>query len=139
MHFQFSLILYALLSAVSAIRVTYNGLYADALLSLNQVTCSDGPHGLVSRGYATLGSLPSIPYVGAASLIAVWDDVNCGTCWSLTYNGVTINVLLIDHTDIGFSIATEAMQTLTGGRAVQLIWVDAEYAQVDPSNCGLGS
>jgi hypothetical protein len=55
----------------------------------------------------------------------------------LTYNGNTINVLAMDHAAEGFNIAQAAMDTLTGGQATQLGRIDASYAQVDASVCGL--
>ena len=62
---------------------------------------------------------------------------SCGTCYSLTYNGTTINILAIDHADEGFNIAQEALDELTGGNAVALGRVDVEAAEVDGSACGL--
>ena len=59
------------------------------------------------------------------------------TCWSLSYNGNTINVLATDHAAEGFNIAQEAMDLSTGGQAVVLGKVDAQYVQVDGSVCGL--
>lgn len=50
---------------------------------------------------------------------------------------MTINVLAIDHAAEGFNIAQAALDTLTGGQAVALGRIDASYAQVDPSVCGL--
>ncbi|KAG0645884.1 rot1 [Hyphodiscus hymeniophilus] len=126
-----------LLSAASAITVSYDAGYSDASRSLDAVACSDGSNGLLTKGYSTQGSLPPFPHIGGASVIAGYDDANCGTCWALTYNGVTINVLAIDHADAGFNIATEALDTLTGGQAVQLGRIEADYRQVDVGACGL--
>jgi hypothetical protein len=137
MLFSTASILTTLLSAASAITVSYDAGYSDASRSLTAVACSDGTNGLLTKGYSTQGSLPSFPNIGGASVIAGYNDANCGTCWALTYNGVTINVLAIDHAGAGFNIATEAMNTLTGGQAVQLGRVDASYEQVDGSACGL--
>ena len=46
-------------------------------------------------------------------------------------------MLAIDHAGTGFNIATEVMNTLTGGQAVQLGRVEADYQKVDVSACGL--
>ncbi len=66
--------------------------------------------------------------------LCIWQ---CGSCWQLTYQGTSINVLAIDHTDVGFNIAQTAMNTLTNGQAQFLGRIDATAVQVDRSNCGL--
>jgi Cerato-platanin len=129
--------LLTLFSVVSAITVSYDNGYDDGTRSLSVVSCSDGANGLLTKGYTTQSSLPSFPRIGGASVIAGWNSASCGTCWSLTYNGVSINVLAIDHAAEGFNIAQEAMDQLTGGQAVALGRVDAQYVQVDASVCGL--
>lgn len=45
----------------------------------------------------------------------------------------------MDHAAQGFNIAQEALDQLTGGQAVQLGRIDADYVQVDASVCGLPS
>jgi hypothetical protein len=129
--------LIAFISAVAAITISYDTGYDDSSRSLSVVSCSDGANGLLTRGYTTQGSLPGFPKIGGASVIAGWNSDSCGTCWSLTYNGNTINVIAIDHATEGFNIAQAAMDELTGGQAVFLGRVDASYAQVDASVCGL--
>ena len=66
-----------------------------------------------------------------------WNSPQCGTCWQLTYNNTSINVLAIDHVAAGFNIAEAALNSLTNGQAVQLGRVDADAVQVDVSLCGL--
>ena len=61
--------------------------------------------------------------------------VQCGSCYALTYQGKTINILAIDHTDNGFNIAEAALNDLTGGHAVEFGRVNAQYVQVDLKNC----
>lgn len=68
---------------------------------------------------------------------AGWNSPNCGTCWQLSYQGVTINVLAIDYAAAGFNIALEAMNKLTNGNAVQLGKVQVNAQQVTSSVCGL--
>ncbi len=134
---QFSALFLSLISTAAAITVSYDAGYDDSSRSLTAVSCSDGTHGLLTKGYTTQGSLPSFPRIGGASVIAGWNSDSCGTCWALTYNGVTINVLAIDHAAEGFNIAQAAMDQLTNGQSVQLGRVDASYAPVDASACGL--
>jgi hypothetical protein len=55
----------------------------------------------------------------------------------LTYDGKTINVLAIDHANQGFNIAQAALDELTGGQAVALGRIDAQWAEVPKSACGM--
>jgi hypothetical protein len=82
-------------------------------------------------------SLPKFPYIGGAQAIAGWNSASCGTCWALTYNGKTINVLAIDHTDSGFNIGINAMNALTNNQAQFLGRINATTKQVASSVCGL--
>ncbi|KUJ18534.1 Cerato-platanin [Mollisia scopiformis] len=132
-----SILLPIILPLVSAITVSYDTGYDDASRSLSTVACSDGSNGLLTKGYTTQSSLPSFPNIGGASVIAGWNSASCGTCWSLTYNGNTINILAIDSAVEGFNIGETAMNSLTGGQAVALGRVDAGYVEVDASSCGL--
>ncbi|EKM60109.1 uncharacterized protein PHACADRAFT_250998 [Phanerochaete carnosa HHB-10118-sp] len=125
-------------STTTTVTVSYDQTYDNAGGSLDTVACSDGPNGLLTKGYGPdFGNLPGFPNIGGAAAIAGWDDANCGTCWQLTYNGVSINVLAIDHAQSGFNIALGAMNTLTDGNAVFLGRINAQAQQVDGSACGL--
>jgi hypothetical protein len=138
MHFTTFLATAAMLPVVlSTSQISYDPVYDTASESLSQVACSDGSHGLITRGYTTFGSLPHFPYIGGASAIPGWNSPQCGTCWSITYNGTTIHVLAIDHADSGFNIGENAMNFLTHGNAVEFGLVQATTAQVAASVCGL--
>ena len=117
--------------------VSYDESYDSGSTSLANVACSDGTNGLLTKGFTTFSSLPHFPNIGGAAAIAGWNSASCGTCWQLTYNGKSINVLAIDHADEGFNIALEAMNTLTGGQAQQLGRINASVKQVSASSCGL--
>ena len=121
----------------TTVTVSYDNSYDDSRASLDTVACSDGPNGLITKGYTTIGSLPDFPYVGGAAAIAGWNSASCGTCWELAYDGNTINVLAIDHAEDGFNIAEEAMNKLTDNQAQFLGRVNATATQVDASQCGL--
>ncbi|KAL7933327.1 cerato-platanin [Trichoderma chlorosporum] len=125
-------------AAVSADTVSYDTGYDDGSRSMDDVSCSDGPNGLVTRyGWQTQGAIPRFPYIGGAAAIAGWNSASCGTCWQLQYSGHSIYVLAIDHSGSGFNIALDAMNALTGGQAVDLGRVDATATQVAVSNCGI--
>jgi hypothetical protein len=75
-----------LLSSVSAqFTATYDTGYDNPKQSLSTVACSDGPNGLMTRGYSTFGSLPNYPNVAGAPAVTGWNSPGCGTCWVVTY------------------------------------------------------
>ncbi|KAI1791500.1 immunomodulatory protein [Ganoderma leucocontextum] len=86
--------------------VSYDESYDSKSASLAPVAPSDNPHGLLTKGYSTFSSLPHFPNIGGTAAIAGWNPAQCGTCWQLTYNGRSINVLAIDHADWGFKAST---------------------------------
>ncbi|KAH8100287.1 Cerato-platanin [Cristinia sonorae] len=122
-----------------ATTVSFDNTYDNGPESLNNVACSDGSNGLIIKGFSTFNSLPSFPNIAGASVVASWNDAHCGTCWELTYAGTgrSINVLVVDHTDEGFNLSQEAMDTLTNNQAQALGRIDADVKQVDASACGL--
>ena len=87
--------------------------------------------------FPTFGSLPNFPFIGGAAAVAGFNSPECGSCWELTYNGTSINVLAIDHADSGFNIALGAFNVLTDGNGVSVGRINAQAQQVDPSQCGL--
>ena len=135
----FALSLLAALAATPALGVTlsYDESYDNASASLSTVACSDGTNGLLTKGFTTFSSLPHFPNIGGAAAIAGWNSASCGTCWQLTYNGKSINVLAIDHSGADtFNIAKSALNTLTDGQAEFLGHVTATVRQVANSGCG---
>ncbi|KAL0942996.1 cerato-platanin [Colletotrichum truncatum] len=133
--------LVTILSAVAsaaAVSVSFDTGYDDGARSLDVVSCSDGANGLKTKyGWQNQGQVARFPYIGGADAVAGWNSPNCGTCWQLTYNGKSINVLAIDHAGSGFNIALGAMNDLTNGQANQLGRVEAQATQVALSACGL--
>ncbi|KAM0437887.1 hypothetical protein ACHAPT_002252 [Fusarium lateritium] len=127
-----------LLTAASAVTVSYDTGYDQSSRSLTTVACSDGENGLITKyGWQTQGNIPKFPYIGGAQAIPGWNSASCGTCWKLTYKSNSINVLAIDHADAGFNLALKAMDALTNNQAVQLGRIDATATQVAISNCGI--
>ena len=124
-----------------SVSVSYDPKYDVSSSSLTTVACSDGPNGLISKGYSTFGSLPNFPLIGGAPTVPGWNSPNCGACYQLHYtaSGVdeTINVLAIDAAPGGFNIGLEAMNRLTDNQAVQLGRITATYTQVANSLCGM--
>ncbi|KAF5386946.1 hypothetical protein D9615_002020 [Tricholomella constricta] len=123
--------------------LSYDRVYSVAGASLDTVACSDGSHGLKTRGFTTFGSLPTFPFIGGAEAIEGWNSVNCGTCYQLTYTNATsgskksINILAIDSTKPGFNVALPAMEVLVGSQAADIGTAVVEAKQINASFCGL--
>ena len=129
--------LVASFSAVLATRVGYDTVYDNPNGSLSTVACSDGSNGMLTKGYTTFGSLPSFPNIGAAQAIAGRNSPACGSCWQISYGEKSIYFIAIDHTNNGFVVSSEAMNTLTNGQAQDLGVISANTTQVSESSCGL--
>ncbi|KAJ4355765.1 uncharacterized protein N0V89_003785 [Didymosphaeria variabile] len=124
-------------SVTSAITVSYDTGYDDTSRSMTAVSCSDGANGLITKyGWQTQANIKT-PYYGGYQGVAGWNSPQCGTCYSLTYNGKTIYALAVDHTAAGFNLNKKGLDALTNNQATQLGRVDAQYSQVALSNCGL--
>lgn len=121
----------------SAVRLGWDDTYDNADQSLDVVACSDGSNGLETKGYTTLGSLPSFPFIGAAEAVTTWNDKDCGNCYQLTYNDKSVYMLAIDVAGDGYNLSFEGMDELTGGHAEEYGLVDVTAKKVAASNCGL--
>ncbi|OSD02108.1 Cerato-platanin [Trametes coccinea BRFM310] len=127
----------AALCAPSTVSVSWDDVYDNASGSLTTVACSDGDNGMITKGFTTFGSLPTFPNIGGAPSITGWNSDQCGTCWALTANNVTLHVLAIDTGGKGFNIALSAMDKLTNGTARQVGRINATATQVNTTLCGL--
>lgn len=126
------------LPLTNTLTVSYDTGYDQAGRSLTEVSCSDGPNGLITRyKWHTQGEIPKFPNIGGVQAVAGWNSPSCGTCWRLEYKGNKVNVLAVDHAAAGYNIGLAAMNTLTKGQAVALGRVDAKATQVNPSECGI--
>ncbi|KAG2139050.1 Cerato-platanin [Suillus clintonianus] len=117
--------------------LSYDNTYDNPSQSLSTVACSDGPNGLITKGYTTLGQLPNFPNVGGVYTVTGWDSAYCGTCYEVTYGSNTIAILAVDVATAGFNVAEAAMNTLTGNQAAFLGRVSVTSVQVNASVCGL--
>jgi hypothetical protein len=125
-------------AVANAVSVSWDSGYDQAGRSLTAVSCSDGNNGLITKyGWQTQGQIPGFPMIGGAQKIAGWNDAQCGSCWSLTWNGRTVHVLAMDHTATGFNVAKHAMNRLTNGRADELGRVNAKAKRVGLKKCGI--
>ncbi|PPQ88683.1 hypothetical protein CVT25_010117 [Psilocybe cyanescens] len=128
--------------AVQALTTSFDPVYDNAAGSLATVACSDGPTGLLTRGFTTFGSLPHFPNIGGAPAVTGHNSPACGTCWQLTFTNASniatsINILAIDVATPNFNIALGAMNKLTNNQAQQLGRVPITATQVAATVCGL--
>ncbi|KAL4793318.1 Cerato-platanin-domain-containing protein [Aspergillus venezuelensis] len=122
--------------------LSYDPQYDIGTNSLSTVSCSDGDFGLLTEGYTTFASLPSFPRIGGAPPITGWNSNKCGTCYQVTWTSATgasnsIIVTGIDQSPGGFNVGQQAMDLLTGSRAVELGRVDVTWTEVSREQCGL--
>ncbi|KAL4918249.1 Cerato-platanin-domain-containing protein [Aspergillus aurantiobrunneus] len=120
----------------SASTLSYDPLYSVAGSSTNTVACS----GVLAQTYPTFGSLPGFPLIGGAPTIADGSSPSCGACYQVSWTDQTgatssINVIGIDVATQGFNVATEAMDQLTGGRAIEFGRVDVTWTEVAREVC----
>jgi hypothetical protein len=115
--------------------VRYNSFYDTPTTSLNNVACSNGNNGLVTKGFSTFESLPSFPFIGAAFNVENWNSPECGSCWELTFESNTIYLTAIDTISSGFDMSLTAMNVLTNGQAQQLDSINVQATQVAESFC----
>jgi len=143
MHFTSAVLFLAssfvVAAAGVATTVKYDTTYDSSAQSMLTVACSDGDNGLYTKGYLTFGALPSFPNIGAAAAITGWNSPQCGKCFKLYYKGKTVYITGVDSAsgDAGFVLSRAAMDSLTGGLAVQLGSITASYAPVASSFCGM--
>lgn len=134
----FSIAAFALSSlAQTTETLSYDTTYDDNTLSLASVACSDGTNGLESKGFTTLGTLPTFPNVGGVYTVTGWNSTACGTCYEVTYGSNTVAILAVDVSKEGFTVSQEAMNTLTGNLAAELGRIDVTAIEVAASACGL--
>jgi hypothetical protein len=134
-----------LLTSVHAqleLTASYDQKYDDASESLTSVACSDGPNGLITRGFTTFGSLPGFPSIGGGPAVTGFDSPGCGTCWELTYVNAqgasrSMNILVIDVASPNYNIVLEALNELTVTEGEFLGRVPVTAVEVPSSGCGL--
>ena len=116
-----------------------NSFYDNPGTSMNNVACSNGLNGLVTKGYPTFGSLPGFPFIGGAFAVSGWNSTQCGSCWQLTYaqTGVTVYYTAIDTVFSGFDVSDQTMNTLTNGQTGEFSLINVDATQVAESFCKL--
>ncbi|KAH9886029.1 Cerato-platanin-domain-containing protein [Cubamyces lactineus] len=120
--------------AATTATVTWDSAYDNTNASVSTVSCSGF---MERRGFTTFGLLSNFPYIGGAGVIDSYDSSWCGTCWKLTYNGKSINLLAFDHAGDGFNISEEAMNELTDGEGIVAGHVDVQVEQLTSTQCGI--
>jgi len=117
----------------TTVRATFDYTYGNPSGSLNNVACSNGANGLVTK-FPTFGNIPTFPFIGGAPGI-VWNSPNCGGCWKLTNaaTGTWIVMTAIDSAAT-FNLAQDAFKALNGGQIGQSV-LDVVPEQISASFC----
>lgn len=127
-----------LLTTTAALTVSYDKGYDLSDRSLNDVACSDGENGLITRfGWSVQGDASNFPNIGGAPAVEGWNSPECGSCWELKYDGNTVNILAVDVSIGGYVVSLTAMDELTRGLGEQLGRVEVDAKQVEDSVCGI--
>ncbi|KZV99846.1 SnodProt1 [Exidia glandulosa HHB12029] len=116
--------------------VSYDTTYDNSKLSTLNTACSDGSHGLYTKGFKTIGALKTFPYVGGAPAITGWNSAQCGSCYKVTYKNTTVTFTAIDKANT-LNMGLNAMNKLTGGQAKKLGNANIIYQKVSSKECGL--
>ncbi|KAJ3352625.1 hypothetical protein HDU83_007819 [Entophlyctis luteolus] len=120
------------------VSVAYDATYDEGDTKLTSLACSDGNNGLMTKlsGATTLQQVPGFPNIAAVGTVAGWNSPNCGACYTVTYNGVSVTVVAADAAKPGTVVmSVAAMNVLTSGQAVFLGRVSAELAPA--ASCGI--
>lgn len=130
-------------SSTNTYTLSYDTTYDNGQNSLRNVTCSNGEHGLLTRGYKTFGDLPTFPNIGKAPQIVGWNSKYCGSCWEFTYTGSdgnpkSLNFTAIDASESdAFTISLDGMDNLTQDQGEKLKSILITVAPKPASACGL--
>jgi hypothetical protein len=136
--------LIALATAVSAspaprgliqYNVRYDATYDNPNGLISGVACSNGVNGLNTRGYVHFSDLPTFPNLAAWQGIS-WNSTECGSCWKITHNGVSVLVTAIDRSGDGFNVAEETFKELNNNDLGPGSF-SANAVQVPAHECGL--
>ena len=134
--------LYLLAIASTAIAttaiVTYSPIYDEPNTPTSSLACPVNGGGL-PVACKTLSCIPAFPLIGGSDLVsgAGWNDPECGTCWTLSYEGNSVNILVLDTASVGFNISQEAFEPPGGQAAVEAGSLVATIQQTPASECGL--
>jgi hypothetical protein len=63
--------------------------------------------------------------------------LQCGTCFQVTFQGVSIYFLAIDIAGDGVVLSKSSMDKITGGQSTAKGAVDGTVVQVNGTNCNL--
>ena len=80
MFFSKALSIFSLAAAANALTVSYDQGYDNPDRSLNDVACSNGPNGLMTKyGWQTQGEIPHFANIGGWEGVVSWGSENVST------------------------------------------------------------
>ncbi|KIK49736.1 hypothetical protein GYMLUDRAFT_101390 [Collybiopsis luxurians FD-317 M1] len=98
----------------------YDTVYDIGNQSLVTVSCSNGANGLLTRGFTTFNSLPTVPNIGGSSAIPGFNSPQCGSCWNVTFTNAadiskSLSITVIDHAGSGFNVVSAQLAAYACG------------------------
>ncbi|KAF5311591.1 hypothetical protein D9611_009480 [Ephemerocybe angulata] len=108
--------------------------------SLQTTSCSTGANGLITKGFPTLGSLPSFPQVAGSFIVEGFNSTSCGACWEVfdPNTGHSVFLTLVNSVSPGFTLCTDTLLTLTGfDRSNVPANIPVEARAIPAADCGL--
>ncbi|KAL6886826.1 eliciting plant response-like protein [Trichoderma evansii] len=129
----------AVISVASAetVSVTFDTVYDDPSRSLSKVACWRKGTGFMPKLDWKLQK-DAVGFIGIDAIRA-FSSAQCFSCWKIEYGDKHISLFAIDSADSGIVLSLNAMQSLTGGRARELVRIDATATQISLSNCGISA
>lgn len=116
----------------------YDTRYDNLDAPVDDLACSNGDHGLKTKGHNTLRTLIKKPDVDVGAVFGVqWNSVGCGKCYRIMYNVESMYIIAVDRAGEGFNLSKRAFDRLTNGRAEELGSAQVAWEEVEPKFCGI--
>ncbi|RPA92881.1 Sm1 protein [Choiromyces venosus 120613-1] len=119
---------------------SFDNVYDLPDLPTLDLACSNGVAGLSSTlGLDRISQVPHYPLVGVIEKVEGWGSLSCGKCFRVMnqQSGQNINIIAVDHADMGLVLSLAALDQLTGGQGQVLGRVDVRYEEIGRWECGL--
>lgn len=118
--------------------IRFDTRYDNLDAPVDDLACSDGDHGLKTKGHTTLRTLMTKPDVDVGAAFNVsWNSEGCGKCYRIMYQVESLYIIAVDKAGEGFNLSKRAFDRLTNGRAEELGSIQVAWESVDPKFCGL--
>ncbi|VDB85647.1 unnamed protein product [Peniophora sp. CBMAI 1063] len=118
-----------LATVAAATNVRFDPVYNTVGESTDVVACSN-----LADKFPTLDSFPTFPSVGGSQVITSFADADCGTCFSITFNGKSQFFTAIDVAKDGVVTSQTSFSQLAN---INNGVINASVVKVAGSHCGM--